>query len=138
KSGKVEDAKAVLGEAIEIVACDKQDLKRLNELIEFAGEGAVRKNTLHSACSRNVGIDIMKRLLQLKNADVNATDSSGWRPIHHAASAGNLEAVKLLIASGKCDFKTAPKAGGQTPLELAYESRRMDVAGYLESVHAER
>jgi ankyrin repeat protein len=47
------------------------------------------------------------KVLIAYKADVNA-DWRGWAPLHHAASAGHLEIVKLLVAAGaRVDAKTA-------------------------------
>jgi len=50
-------------------------------------------------------------------ADVNASNSSGWRPLHEAAEKGQKDVVKLLPAN-KADVNASDN-DGLTPLHLA-------------------
>jgi ankyrin repeat protein len=41
--------------------------------------------------------EVVRYLVEEAGADVNATDSDGWTPLHCAASAESLEIVKYLV-----------------------------------------
>jgi ankyrin repeat protein len=56
-------------------------------------------------------------------------DNAGLTPLHHAASAGNLPALKTLLAA-KADTRAADKSGG-TPLHWAAARGRTEAAAAL-------
>ena len=62
-------------------------------------------------------------------ADPNAKNFIGDTALHHAASAGNIEAVKLLLAAG-ADSKAANDEG-ETPLKNAARDGHIEIAELL-------
>jgi ankyrin repeat protein len=74
----------------------------------------------------------MARLLMLKGADVNAPTRNGVSALHFAASRGDLELVRELIARGaRTDSKD--KLSGKTPLDWAQEKQHLEVVSYLKA-----
>jgi ankyrin repeat protein len=67
-------------------------------------------------------------LLVASHALVNATDQSGWTPLHYT-SLGYRNVAELLLAHGA--EVNARNRFGATPLHLAQENRRQDVAELL-------
>ena len=91
-----------------LTACG--DDSRVRSLIEAAGFGDVHRMTL----------------LIDGGADVNGVALDGWTPLTQAAHAGQLEAVKLLVARGaNIDY------GAVTPLYWAAFQGRLEVAKFL-------
>jgi ankyrin repeat protein len=71
-------------------------------------------------------------LLIDRGAEVNRHDSLfGYTPLHHAAEHGDVELVKLLLAS-KAD-RSAKDNHGETPLDMAKRRDNKDVVKLLES-----
>lgn len=63
------------------------------------------------------------------NANIEATDTSGWRPIHFSAQSGCLEIVKMLIDAGaKID---AENNEGHTALHIAAKHNFADIVDCL-------
>ncbi len=88
------------------------------------------RTPLHTVAQAAIPPDLAVRLAQvllLRGADPNAQDVWGYAPLHEAALQGNLEMVRLLLASGA---NPALRVGdgpqkGATALDLAsYETRR--------------
>ena len=73
-------------------------------------------------------------LLVAHGAALEARDEAGLTALHHAASAGNLPALKALLKA-KADPRAADKAGG-TPLHWAAARGRADAATALLAAHA--
>ncbi len=72
----------------------------------------------------NKATGAMLRLLLGFGAAVDSADGDGWTPLHHAAAAGDLESVELLIEKGaKLDAKDAR---GQLPVDVAEEQKVID------------
>lgn len=46
----------------------------------------------------------LARWLAQPGVDVNVQDNSGMTPLHHAAARGARPCIRLLVASGKCDY----------------------------------
>src|SRR5712692_3760852 len=76
---------------------------KIVELLLPAGADVTARSTnpngntpLHAALAANQ--KIAAGLLVGHGADVNATDASGWRPLHLATANNNLDAMKTLIA----------------------------------------
>jgi ankyrin repeat protein len=76
---------------------------------------------LHYA-ARGSGLDsaLMLKLLLRYKADIRARSKADWEPIHHAAQANDVAAVKTLL-DHKADVNVQEKVGGRTPLHLAIE-----------------
>ena len=55
-----------------------------------------------------------------QGADVNAQDEHGMTALHHAAAKGARPCVRLLVASGKCDYLLRDN-WGRYAYELAIE-----------------
>ena len=69
-----------------------------------------RQTALHIAAKLGFK-DVAKILLQHK-ALVTVKDSSGCTPLYLAASSGNYEIAKLIIAVPNCDMNTSTKVRG--------------------------
>ena len=70
------------------------------------------------------------RVLIDNGADVNLVDEEGNLPLHLAAREGHAEVVRLLVA-----VTADPRAENglkQTPLQLALDFHRTDVANYIQ------
>ncbi|VEN50741.1 unnamed protein product [Callosobruchus maculatus] len=81
---------------------------------------------LHQCC-----IDDNEPMLQLLiqyGANVNATDSEKWTPLHAAATCGHLRLVKILIAEG-ADL-LAVNADGNMPYDICEDEAALD---YIEN-----
>jgi uncharacterized protein len=82
---------------------------------------------LHAALAGNH--KLVAGLLIGHGADVNASDTEGWRPLHLAAHNNNVEVMKTLIAQG-ADV-VAHNGAGLTPLSLAQEKNHREAAALL-------
>lgn len=58
-----------------------------------------------------------------QGADVNAQDEHGMTALHHASVRGARPCIRLLVASGKCDYLRRDNFG-RYPFELAIEWAR--------------
>ena len=88
----------------------------------------VMAGPLHDAAF-NGELDKMKALLAAGTAGINDPDQDGRTPLHHAASKGHLEIVKLLLEH-KADVNVRTKEG-YTPAFLAKGLGRQQVLDYL-------
>jgi cytochrome c len=68
-------------------------------------------------------------LLIAKGADVSATDSRGFTPLHRAAEYGHLEVVKVLIGGG-ADVNAASE-DNDTPLHMAASNDEYEIMTLL-------
>ena len=73
---------------------------------------------------------VVKLLLKMGKADVDAKDKSSWTPLSHASKCGNEAVVKLLLEISKADVNAKDKHS-RTPLSLAAESRHEAVVKLL-------
>jgi len=66
--------------------------------------------------------DLLAHYISTSPEMADASDRSGWRPIHEAARAGNLGGVQLLLSVG-CDLtsRTGRTGKGGTPLWWAIQ-----------------
>lgn len=69
------------------------------------------------------------RIFHSDRADVNSCDQFFWTPLHHAAHAGQVEIMELLLNAGAA--VDAPGLGGGTPLMRAIESSQPICVDYL-------
>jgi hypothetical protein len=70
------------------------------------------------------------QLLLERGADPNWQDEQGWTALHFAASENSRTAIRLLVASGKCDYLIQDKQG-RYAFELAVEWARDYAVGRL-------
>ena len=75
--------------------------------------------------------ELVRELVYL-GFDRFCVDEDGRQPIHHAASVGNLEVVKLLVRANCITNKL--DGDGYSPLSLAELFEHKDVAEYLRGV----
>lgn len=95
-------------------ACAQQDLR----LVE----------TARSSASSTQGIAELDECLR-RGASVNARDTHGWAAVHYLASAGNVDACKLLVKN--CGDMNLVLPDLSTPLMLAAEEGHMSVVEFL-------
>ena len=69
------------------------------------------------ACSWSTNVDIFRLLLD-RGADINAADLTGKMPVHHAALAGNVPALEVILELAQKDIE-AQTNGLETPLMCA-------------------
>ena len=81
-----------------------------------------------ACCCRTTTPDILRLLLRAK-PDVTYADREGNRPLHYAATSGNVEAVKLLLNSGTPASVVCER--GATALVKAIEAGRLGVVELL-------
>jgi len=87
-------------------------------------------------------LDALKFLLAETSIDVNARSSNGSTPLHWAAGAGNIEAVKTLlrhsadtkIPSYTWNRQVFGKSSGQLPLHWAAETGASEIVELLSDV----
>ena len=83
--------------------------------------------------SRGDGVDALQFLLKLNfDADVNAMDHKGLRPIHYAATVCSLQ-VESLLAKGA--DACAITADGQTILHIACRARQSNTVGLIMDIY---
>ena len=74
---------------------------------------------------------VMLELLLKNGADINATNLSGFTPLHHAAEAGAIEAATFLLKMGA--DKTLQTKNHRTALEIAAISDNRKLVSVLEA-----
>ncbi len=66
---------------------------------DVSATNVYRMKPWHAACVRKCGTEIIQLLIQ-HGADVDVTSKHGLMALHHAASCGALDTVKLLVEKG--------------------------------------
>lgn len=98
----------------------------------FAATGATAAE-IHTASAKG-NLARVKALVNAKPALVNAKDSDGATPLHHAVAKGRIEVVKFLIA--KKANVNAVKKDGVTPLHIAAALGEKEIAEILIKANA--
>ncbi|MCC6670234.1 MAG: ankyrin repeat domain-containing protein [Planctomycetes bacterium] len=94
-------------------------------------DNAMRVRPLHSALAQRDGESAtrMVRLLLGAGADVEGRQAGGFRPLHNAAAAGHLEAVRLLLQTGA--DKDSRGDDGRRAYDFAVERHQEEVTAIL-------
>ncbi len=115
----------------------------LRELLAAAEEGAddalgdrvstTGATVLHVACEQDRASTVELLLHARANPAVacNAGPSAGVTPLHLAAAGGRDDAVRALLATGRCDLDAAVLSSGVTPLLVAAFHGHLGVATLL-------
>ena len=90
--------------------------------------GNVWKNTASSLCKEGLTTSV-KRLLSIRNINVNLKDVSGDTPLHWAAYNGHVEIARLLLQNG-ADVNAINNVGS-TPLHYAAGYGHIDILHLL-------
>ncbi|KAL5017352.1 hypothetical protein ScPMuIL_006941 [Solemya velum] len=69
------------------------DVKKMNRVNKRNHKG---ETILHTACIKN-DINKLDELLEVPGIDVNIKDNAGWTPLHEACNHGNLQCVTKLL-----------------------------------------
>jgi hypothetical protein len=80
-------------------------------------------------CAINGLTTSVKRLLSIRNINVNVKDVNGWTPLHYAAENGHVEIARLLLQNG-ADVN-AKGYDGWTPLHFAAIFGHVDILHLL-------
>lgn len=92
------------------------------------------KEQLFAICCGDGATDALDALLhQHPNMDVNVIDRNDFRPLHHAAAQGHLEAVQWLLDHGADPTKRVRnnRSSHKTPLEYAAYYHHTEVVRLL-------
>jgi len=108
-----------------------EELVRRGADVNIPSNNLMRVQALHSAVAhQNTSVAIqMARLLLERGAEVNASQTGGWRPLHEAAMRGNIELIKLLLHWGA--DPNAENDEGKTPLDMAIQSGDENIISLL-------
>lgn len=132
EKGHVEMARLILQDAGQklISACRDGDLKTvLGLLVVVENSPAAANQGFIVACS-NGHHEIVKKLLELPNIDLNAQDSFGGTGFRYACAWGKLEVVDLLLSEPKVKWNVRNKYG-RTGFNLACRNGKLDVVKRL-------
>ncbi|MBT6207623.1 MAG: hypothetical protein HOI53_06315, partial [Francisellaceae bacterium] len=133
------------------VACEKGNLEILRLIIESLPDDSSRSKfvnkqsdggvtPLYLACKHGKK-DIAEYLLSI-GTDYNICTKGGWSIAHVACENDNLEILKLIIesvpdATSRSPFVNKQSGNGMTPLYLACQNGKKDIAEYLLSIGAD-
>jgi hypothetical protein len=80
-------------------------------------------------CAENGLTSSVKRLLSIRNINVNVKDLYEWTPLHYAARNGHIEIIRLLLQNGA--VVNAKNNCGSTPLHWAASHGHVDILHLL-------
>jgi len=124
-------------------ACGNNDLEKIKEII------SQYRNYVASLCSFEVKIDntystalgiacrkghhsIVKYIVESgAHTSINAADSNGARPLHHASLTGKLDLVQYLITHGAMPSINVAESDDFTPLHNACQFGTLDVVRHF-------
>ena len=98
--------------------------------VDQVSQTPMRNQALHALLALSKDVEITRLLIE-RDADVNAAQTAGYRPLHQAAVAGREDLVRLLLDAGA--DKMARCDRGKTPAEYARERGHAAVAELLET-----
>ena len=98
--------------------------------VDQVSQTPMRNQALHALLALSKDAEITRLLIE-RDADVNAAQTAGYRPLHQAAVAGREDLVRMLLDAGA--DKTARCDRGKTPAEYARERGHAAVAELLET-----
>jgi ankyrin repeat protein len=117
-------------------ATDQGHVEAVRVLLEFDADpflGDIDDQTPVQVAAREGQLEIMRAFIDKKPACATHRNFDSWTPLMHAAEAGHVDMVKLLLASGgnehSQDQESAADAG--TPLFWAAYAGRVDVVDVL-------
>ena len=114
---------------------DKEEALRLLKVVKDPREvkGSDGWTLLHCA-ARWGWTNIVELLITKYNCNVNSvTDYYNSTPVHWASAYGQLNVIKSLYNTGKCDLFIKTK-DGETPLDIARQFGRHEVVEYLTNI----
>jgi ankyrin repeat protein len=91
-------------------------------------ETPMRNQALHAALALSKDAGVVRLLIE-RDADVNAVQTAGYRPLHQAAVSGREDLVRMLLDAGA--DKTARCDRGKTPADYARERGHVELAALL-------
>ena len=115
---------------------DKEEALRLLKLKVVKDPREVKGSSgwtlLHWAAARG-WTDIVELLITKYNCNVNSVDIYNETPVHEASYYGELNVIKSLCNTGKCDLFIKTK-GGETPLDTARHNGHHEIVEYLTNI----
>ncbi len=110
----------------------KNDLEGFKKIIDTMSNANEQnkhgESALHLAIRRN-RTDMIKYLVEDKNADINIKDAAGWTPLMEAVVDNFPEVVKYLMEKGA--DKSIPNGRGEGAPKLAQKFGRSSMFEYL-------
>ena len=113
---------------------DKEEALRLLKVVKDPRE--VKDSggwTLLHCAARRGWTDIVELLITKYNFDVNSVDNHNQTPVHWASFYGQLNVIKSLCNTGKCDLFIKTKRGN-TPLDIARYWGHHEIVEYLTNI----
>ena len=114
---------------------DKEEALRLLKVVKDPREvkGSSGWTLLHFAAARG-WTDIVELLITKYNCNVNSVnDYYNMTPVYEASIYGQLNVIKYLYNTGKCDLFIKTK-WGETPLDIARQYGHHEVVEYLNNI----
>jgi ankyrin repeat protein len=99
------------------------------------GHGDIKTKTIQGLTLMEIAafegdVELVKWLVEERNADVMKRIDNGWTALHCAASAGKLHVVQYLMKTGKAQVD-AKDIAEQTAVDLAAQFHHWDVVAEL-------